>query len=349
MRTVRERLHQEGFETRFSLDTVDPARGRLLVRGHGTSQVFITIEMDNSSGDDWLVASHKASLSLPMKATPEPPAAPLILARVISEPAADTMWAEGVSFVDARGHGHLRFPRLSVELAPRRTTTEPRSSGPQPSGHDGSSPPSAALTPAGLSVGLIALVSPPSLASPLRDIAELVPASLGTVHTAVSDLQRSGYASRTGTLLEPRRLLDAWTSAYLRSYSKWHATERYECRLSVAEIHDALAEPGRPAAWLGGEAAAEAMGLPLRATTVIVYVATVDRPAVRKTLRLRRSDSGNLTLAAPLWSRAVSRPPYAPAPVIRADLIASNDPRQIEMVEELEQRDPVLRRLIQRG
>ncbi|MGL4176190.1 MAG: type IV toxin-antitoxin system AbiEi family antitoxin, partial [Dermatophilaceae bacterium] len=320
MARVRERLHREGFETRYSAEPAGAFDGRLVVRGHGTSQVFATRERAVPP-----VSAEWVQVVVPVHNASRPSPAPLVVAPDIDAVVADQMWSSGVSWIDGRGRGHLRFPGLAVELDPL-AVEEPRPARTRPPRHGERAAPTAALTPTGLSVSLLALLDPLLLASPLRELADRLPASLGTVQSAVADLERSGYASRTGGLLEPRRLLDAWTSAYLKSYATWHSSERYDCGFSVDDVRDALTESNLPPAWLTGEAAAEAMDLPLRAMTVTVYADETDRAAVRKALRLRRTDSENRSLASPFWSPTVISPPYAPAPVIRADLIASGDP-----------------------
>ncbi|MGB4835902.1 MAG: type IV toxin-antitoxin system AbiEi family antitoxin [Nostocoides sp.] len=338
MARVRDRLLREGFDTRYSTTKLGAIDGRLLVRGHGTSQAFATHEFSGRLDDRWHLVAEEWRQA---KASSTAPTALLVVATTISEPAADQLWEAGISFIDGNGMGYLKFPDLAYELGPDRVPrkvfrTERRTP----------SAPSSALTPAGLSVGLVALLSPPLLATPLRDITELVPASLGTVQGAISDLQESGYASRSGRLLAPKRLLDDWTSAYLRNYPKWHPSERYETEMSLATIRARLADVrSNVPAWLSGEGAVEEQGMSIRSTTVMIYVSDEHRLQLNKLLRLRRSDSGRVEVATAFWSPTLVPPPFAPSPVVRADLLATKDPRQHEMVERLETDDPVLRRL----
>jgi len=338
MARVRDRLLREGFDTRYSTTKLGAVDGRLLVRGHGTSQAYATHEFSGRLDDRWRFVAEDWRHA---KASPTAPTALLVVAPAISDTAADELWEAGISFIDGNGMGYLKFPNLAYELGPDRAPrkvlrTERRAP----------SAPSSALTPAGLSVGLVALLSPPLLATPLREITELVPASLGTVQGAISDLQESGYASRSGQLLAPKRLLDDWTSAYLRNYLKWHPAKRYETEMSLATIRERLTEfRSNIPAWLSGEGAAQEQGLPIRSTTVMVYVSEEHRLQLNKLLRLRRSDSGRVEVATAFWSPTLVPPPYAPSPVVRADLLATKDPRLNEMVERLETDDPVLRRL----
>jgi hypothetical protein len=150
--------------------------------------------------------------------------------------------------------------------------------------------------------------------------------------------------------LAPEQLLSIWTSAYLTHYSKWHGKERYESDLSLQEVLDRVTTSGEePPIWISGEAALESQGRSIRSTTMLVYADPEDQMRLRKLLRLRRSDSGAIEIAKPLWRPALAPLPFAPSPVLRADLLASRDPRQAELIQDLERDDPVLRRLTHGG
>ena len=343
MRRVRDRLHQEGFETRFTPGD-EPGSGRLVVRGQGTKEVFTTKEVATGlDGSDWrAVMGADVSVS---KSPPKKRAAILVIAPVISDVSADEMWESGVSFFDAK-EGCLRFPDLILEIGPGESRARPKRRPDQEKGR----PLRHAMTPAALSVGLLALLDAELLALPLREVAELVPASLGTVQGAISALEAAGLASRKGRLLAPEQLLNIWTSAYLTHYSKWHGKERYESDLPLQEVLERVTTSGEePPIWISGEAALESQGRSIRSTTMLVYADPEDQMRLRKLLRLRRSDSGSIEIAKTMWRPALAPLPFAPSPVLRADLLASRDPRQAELIQDLERDDPVLRRLTHSG
>ena len=116
---------------------------------------------------------------------------------------------------------------------------------------------------------------------------------------------RAGAVDR---LLAPKRLLDDWTSAYLRNYPKWHPSERYETEMSLATIREQLTDVrSNVPAWLSGEGAVEEQGMPIRSTTLMIYVSDEHRLQLNKLLCLRRSASGPVEVATAFWSPSCRR------------------------------------------
>ena len=97
------------------------------------------------------------------------------------------------------------------------------------------------------------------------------------------------------------------------------------------------------AACLGGEAGAEAIGLPLRSLTGIVYADDLPTRVIRSG-RLRRASDGNVQLRHKFWSLP-DEDWLAPAPLVYAELLKSGDGRQAEIAHEMRESDAVLRRL----
>ncbi|NHA69575.1 type IV toxin-antitoxin system AbiEi family antitoxin [Phycicoccus flavus] len=357
--SVRAVLAANAFETWYRPPSEPAGAARLAIKGHGVAQTFVVIDEEAAlalPGVSWIgsptISEPQRMIATAVASWRDPDDVPLLfVADRIDDGLADALWQRSISCLDSRGLGYLRFSdlvyELGLSLSSMATTSRPRLSanmrGPKPS-------PGAALTPAGLGVSLLILMMPAQLDEPLRNIANVVPASLGTVQAAVRDLKRSGYADEPSGLLEPRRLLEDWTSSYLKNYAKWHVEQAYETDLTSSELRERLVslDVGVPM-WLSGEAAAEHVGLNIRPTTSLVYTEERNLMRVRRYLKLRRAESGPVSLAPPLWTHATAPPPLAPSPVIRADLLAQRDSRLDEVVKELEQRDPVLRRILDHG
>ena len=91
MARVRDRLLREGFDTRYSTTKLGAIDGRLLVRGHGTSQAFATHEFTGRLEDRWHLVAEEWRQAKAATA----PSALLVIATTISEPAADQLWEAG--------------------------------------------------------------------------------------------------------------------------------------------------------------------------------------------------------------------------------------------------------------
>ena len=203
------------------------------------------------------------------------------------------------------------------------------------------------VTPTGTRSGirvLLTLLMQPETAGErtVRDVADAAGVSVGSAQSVLADLRERRYLydgglDRTGVLFE------AWVAGYLSDRSLQRPRALFTHGLDWwdrADVRDALRGEG---AVLGGEDAAAELGLPLRGASGILYAPEPPTATVRAA-RLRRDEEGTLQWRARWWRPAPGEL-VAPTPLIYADLLASDDPRQAEVAAELRRNDALLRRL----
>lgn len=255
---------------------------------------------------------------------------PVLLALVsVSARLAKTLAGADLHWVDLAGNSSIRVPGLRVAVQGQPAV-------PAPSRYAVS----AAFRSAGVQVVLALLVMADDRVPTLRDLADAAGVSLGAAQAGVADLRQQGYVDDDRRLVRRGELLDRWVAAYgMQDSGRWN-TGSYEGELGWWSDASAFSAAG---ACLGGEAGAEAMGLPLRSLTGIIYAEDLPTRVIRAG-RLRRVDGGNVQLRHKFW-RLPHESWVAPAPLIYAELLASGDGRQAEMAEEMRESDAVLRRL----
>lgn len=249
----------------------------------------------------------------------------------VSPRLAPKLRAAKINYVDMAGNASVRLPGLIVESEgrPRLDTVTPPT-------------PAATRTKTGLRVSL-ALLRRPDEAGRLtvREVATAAGVSTGAAQSALRDLRESRHLSDRG-LRRTSGLVDAWVEGYrglprmrepvlrLGHRSGWHEGEA---------VRAALQETG---ASLGGEDAAEMMRSALRGTSGVIFASRPITPVV-VSARLSAEDAGELVVRPPLWGDHPGL--LAPSPVVYADLLISEDPRQFEAAEQLRGEDALLRRL----
>lgn len=238
----------------------------------------------------------------------------------------------GLNAVDVEGNATIRLPGLVIQVEGRRGSADQRSVAPR--GRWG---------PAGVRA-LLVILARPGMAGDwrVRDLAEASSVSVGSAQTVLARLRRERYLDDDG-LHRGGQLLDQWVGDFAADSAAHRVLGRFEYRPAWWHGHeDVLATAG---ASLGGESAAQAMGLPLRGGTSVMYVA---KPSalrdVVKAARLRRDATGGI-IARGRWWQSFDATWLAPSPLVYADLLASDEPRQMEVAEELRTADAILRRL----
>lgn len=243
-------------------------------------------------------------------------------------------WRErGVNYVDTTGNASVRLPGLIVEIRAEGRMPAPR----RPAG----SGPTARSS--GLRV-MLTLLAAPERAGDLtvREIAAAARVSVGSAQAVLADL-RAGRHLHDGGLDRTGDLFQSWVWGYLQDRRLREPRHRFVHRAEWSgddEVRRALLDVG---AVLGGEDAAAEFGLPLRGSSGIIYAPASVGPIVGAA-KLVRDDEGTLLVRA-LWWTPDSGALVAPTPLIYADLLASDDPRQIEIAAELRRTDTLLRRL----
>ena len=209
---------------------------------------------------------------------------------------------------------------------------------------------SALTTRSGVQVLFVVLAAPASVDLPMRDLAAASGTSLGSVSTVFRELTAQNYLSTRADghrqLHRTARLFDRWVEGYrLRLHPKLgigsYQTDTARWWTSAdAAIRKAGAQ------W-GGETAAWHMDRHLLPAEGVLYAdATPTRLLAQYRMRPPGEASANVALRrrfwnVPDWNKSVT----VPSPLVYADLVASDDPRQLEAAVRLRQTDDLLRRL----
>lgn len=280
----------------------------------------------------------------------------LWLAERVADDIAVALRARGIHYADASGNVFVTGPGglyvsvqgktgRRIEFEPLRLTWDVERDEGDPSGARRRF--AQAYGWAGMPVVLALLVRPELCRASVREIASVVPSSIGTVHRVVTALAENGDITRgeAGALVHPRVILDRFTDVWL---TKMIARSRRTSRRFAPGLDPRQLRPEQLSA-LGveasGEYAVDLQGYSLRSVTALLYADEPRSIPLVKQLRLRADPLGKLEVRERLWLPEIVAGPWAPAPVIRADLLALDDPRTDEIAADMLVNDPVLKRL----
>lgn len=247
----------------------------------------------------------------------------LIGASSVSPRSADSFRRAGIQFIDTAGNASIRFGEVLIDVRGRRADIEP----PQPERERGGN----LFSTARSQVAFALLQWPRLWKRPQREIAEAAGVSLGQANDALRMFRQSGFGP--GGHRSDSELLDLWVASFPQGLGRKLTLATY--RGSVDEFRKVDAEDpvflGGPA--LSGELAADDL---LRPASLTIYVADLD-PMLPIKNRWRADGDGNITVRRKFWRT----PPHeswdydgpltgvrnAPAVLVYADLMASDDPR----------------------
>lgn len=240
-----------------------------------------------------------------------------------------------LQFFDAAGNAYLRAPGLHVFIK-------------------GEKPPPHVLktigtrgggTATALRVGFVLLCKPELLNAPYRDIVAAAGVALGAVGWVFFDLEGRGYITagkrkRQRRLLEPGRLIDEWVTNYpIKLRPKLNA-RRFQAGATDwwKQAHVA----GTGGLW-GGEVAAYKMTDYLKPATCTLYIRPENtRTALNRLVtdhRLRADPEGNIEVLDAFWNfHAKPEKDLVPPLLVYADLMATLDPRNLEVARQIRER-----------
>jgi hypothetical protein len=262
----------------------------------------------------------------------------LVVARSITERAAELLRARGIDYVDEAGNAHIAWDDVLIHVRGRRKAGR-RRSGPSPRG-------SKAFGRAGLQVGFVLLSWPDMAGKPLRRLASAGGVSLGTAKTVVDELFGAGYlydVMGERRLAKAGELLNRWSEAYSTTLSPALSLGEF----SAPDIswwpnsEDELLKSG---VQVGGEAGASLVDPHLVPTTLTLYADEVPRALVGEHRMARAEHDGNVHVRRRFW-KVAGEPWIVPLPLIYADLLASGDPRQRDHADRIRINDDRLARL----
>lgn len=256
---------------------------------------------------------------------------------------AETLRARGLWYIDGAGNAYLwQQGRLLIDVRGRRSTV---SAQPETRSHrlhsDGPRNP---FTPKRAQVVCVLLDAPQLVDAPLRDIAEHAGVSVGMAKETMDTLRTTGFLEHLGSrrrLVRASELLDLWAAAYPGGLGRAN-------RLFIADgdIHDWSAPAGLRVAISGEQAVPGSIRNP---ESLVLYVDTTEARLPADLLirnRWHRDPSGNVVIRKLFWHNLPEeRVGVAPAALIYADLLASREPRQLEVAHHMRRQDERLARL----
>ncbi len=238
----------------------------------------------------------------------------------------------GLNAVDVEGNATIRLPGLVIEVEGRRGKAG--RSAVAPRGRWG---------PAGVRA-LLVILARPEMAGDwrVRNLAEASSVSVGSAQAVLARLRRDRFLGDDG-LHQGGRLLDQWIGDFAADTAAHRVVDRYDYRPAWWHGHEESLASADMA--LSGESAAQVMGLPLRGDTSILYVWNPSTlKDLVKTARLRRDPAGGIIVRRRWW-QSVDGSWMAPSPLVYADLLAADEPRQMEVAQGMRTTDEILQRL----
>ncbi len=209
---------------------------------------------------------------------------------------------------------------------------------------------SALTTRSGVQVLFVLLADPASVDLPMRDLAAASATALGSVSTVFRELTAQNYLSTRADgrrqLHRTARLFDRWVEGYRVRLHPKLAIGSYQTDTARWWTSADVAIRKAGAQW-GGETAAWHMDRHLLPAQGVLYADAIPtRLLAQYRMRPPREASANVALRRRFWNVADwNKSVTVPSPLVYADLVASEDPRQVEAAVRLRETDDVLRRL----
>jgi hypothetical protein len=251
---------------------------------------------------------------------------PLLVAPYITRAIAEHCRVLRLPFLDTVGNAYLEAPGLMVYITgePRPDTAEP-------------DPRYRAYTTVGMKI-VFALLCRPDLAQVnYRTLAKAAQVALGTIGPVMADLKNRGFlVQREKKVLQnTKKLLEDWVLRFPDTLRPKLLINRY---LAEKERLLALDLPKQKAYW-GGEVAAERLTGYLKPEQFTIYQRGGDQTLLAKG-RMRLDRNGNTEILQAFWGFEddPGHPELAPPLLVYADLMATQDGRNLETAHLLYER-----------
>jgi hypothetical protein len=257
----------------------------------------------------------------------------LLVAPYITPELANQCRKLNLPFIDTVGNAYLRAPGLYVLVRGERP---PEHTGTGTGARTGG-------TATALRVVFALLCKPELLNAPYRDIVAAAGVALGAVGWVFFDLQRRGHIiggtrTRNRRFLETGRLLDEWVTTFPIKLRPRLNPRRFRAPDPGWWQHARLPNG---ALW-GGEVAAAKLTEYLKPATYAIYVDATQAREHDATLvkehRLRADQQGDVEILDRFWNLPPldrTRADLVPPLLIYADLMATLDPRNMEVAKRI--------------
>lgn len=301
-----ERLNELGFEAQAEPD--GPARG-------GVGRAVLHLARGARRRDYTLRYGHNVPLSAIGRSEDGP--TPLVLTTYVAPKTADAFRRAEIQYLDSAGNAWIEFADVLIDVRGRPrpvTDTRPR----QATGN---------LFSSGRAQVVFALLAWPQLwSASQRDLAQAAGVSVGQVNSTLKLLKQGGY-TRTGTRPGQADLLDLWAAAFPTGLAHRITLARYNSEKPVRrkDLNSAV---------VSGAAAVPDL---VRSLDSVLYVDEFD-PRMAVANRWRSDGEPNVTIRRRFWEDPTattgSTSKVAPWPLVYADLLASDDPRERSAAKE---------------
>lgn len=250
----------------------------------------------------------------------------LLIAPHVSAALADECRQAGVNFLDAAGNAHIDVPGLYLYITGRKPIKASASVADQ-----------SALRRASTMRVIFALLTIDGLVlRPVREIAQSAGVALGSTSEALAELEGLGFVAgraRKRSLANRPLLVTEWARQYPISLRDKLQPARYAS--PGADWWRTVQMDPAQSVW-GAEVAAALLTEHLVPEQCCIY-AWADRRALMLKHRLRPDPEGPIEILDAFWPRpSAQQLPIAPALLVYADLMASNDGRNMEVAKMLE-------------
>lgn len=250
--------------------------------------------------------------------------APLLVAPYITRETAQRCRELHLGFMDTAGNAYLEAKGLFVWVVGETRPLEVKQARFR------------ALTPAGLQIAFALLCRPDLVQTNYREIARAANVALGTVGPAVKDLESRGHLQLVPggvrRMPDPKRLVEEWVAHYHTTLRPKLNPRRFEADTETL----AEKELQTYGAFWGGEVAADKLTHTLKPATYTIYA----REPIAKLvagLRLRARPAGRVEILDVFWNfpPMPDRPDVVPPLLVYADLLATQEGRNLEAAKTL--------------
>lgn len=261
----------------------------------------------------------------------------LIVTRYVTPQMAENLLEMGINFIDAAGNALINDPPLYVFIKGMRLL-----------GDVPAEPPFRAFRMAGLKTIFLLLGYPDMINAPFRKIAKGAGVALGTVAGVMNELKKLGHLLEIGMhnrrLQRKSQLLNRWVTAYPEQLRPKLIAGTFRIKDRGKEWWPNLELPQQEAFW-GGETAANTLTGYLKPERVTIYARKPFGGLILRN-RLVKDPRGNIDILEVFWGFEYNwdNLNLAHPILIYADLLATGDPRNIEVAKLIY--DQELRRFI---
>lgn len=256
---------------------------------------------------------------------------PLLIAPKLTDAAADKCKELGLNFIDLAGNAYVNEPGLFIFIKGQKQELNQNNTMNYFKGGK-------ALTPTNLRMAFALLCNPEMLNAPYREIAKVAGIALGAVGWGFNDLAARALTLGDGkknnrVLIQQEKLIQEWVTNYPIKLRPKLNPRRFKA--NNLDWWKNLDVKKYEAQW-GGEVAADRLTHYLKPNFYTLYLHGKEfKKNMNKLIvenRLVPEPNGDIELLEAFWDfdDADFLPEVVPTLLVYADLIASNDPRNLE-------------------